>query len=62
MGVHVEGIDIGLDRRQRISPRYAAHGTFKYNGRIDRVVITPGAQAPGSISNMIEAQVHRMRD
>jgi arylsulfatase len=62
IGVHVEGIDIGLDRRQRISPRYAAHGTFKYNGRIDRVVITPGAQAPGSISNMIEAQVHRMRD
>jgi arylsulfatase A-like enzyme len=62
MGVHVEGIDIGLDRRQRISPRYAAHGTFKYTGAIDRVVVTPGAQAPGSISNMIEAQVHRMRD
>ena len=62
MGVHVEGIDIGLDRRQRISPRYAAHGTFRYDGAIDRVVITPGPQAPGSISNMIEAHVHRMRD
>lgn len=62
IGVHVEGIDIGLDRRQRISPRYAAHGTFKYTGRIERVVVTPGPQAPGSISNLIEAHVHRMRD
>lgn len=62
MGVHVEGIDIGLDRRQRISPRYAAHGCFRYTGSIDRVVVTPGPQAPGSISNRIEAQVHRARD
>ena len=57
-----EGIDIGLDRRQRISPRYAAHGCFRYTGSIDRVVVTPGPQAPGSISNRIEAQVHRARD
>lgn len=62
MGVHVEGIDIGLDRRQRISPRYAAHGTFRYTGRIERVTVTPGPQAPGSISNLIEAHAHRMRD
>jgi hypothetical protein len=62
VGVHVEGVDIGLDRRQRISPRYAAHGTFAYTGRIDRVVITPGPQAPGSRSNAIAARVHRMRD
>ena len=62
MGMHVEGIDIGLDRRQRISPRYAAHGTFKYTGAIDRVVVEPGPQAPGSISNQIEADVHRLRD
>ena len=62
MGVHVEGIDIGLDRRQRISPHYAARGTFPYTGTIDRVVITPGAQAPGSIVNMIEARVQRLRD
>ena len=62
IGVHVEGIDIGLDRRQRVSPRYAAHGTFRYDGHIDRVVITPGAQAPGSLSNSIEGRIARMRD
>ena len=62
IGVHVEGIDIGLDRRQRVSPRYAAHGTFRYTGTIDRVVIEPGDQAPGSISNSIEGRVARLRD
>ena len=62
IGVHVEGIDIGLDRRQRVSARYAAHGTFRYDGAIDRVVITPGAQAPGSLSNSIEGRIARMRD
>jgi arylsulfatase len=62
MGVHFEGIDIGLDRRQRISPRYAAHGTFAYDGHIDRVVIEPGAQAPGSMLNMLEARAHLVRD
>lgn len=62
IGVHVEGVDIGMDRRQRVSNRYAAHGSFKYQGQIDRVIITPGAQAPGSISNMIESEMHRLRD
>ena len=62
IGIHVEGIDIGLDRRQRVSHRYAAKRTFPYSGTIDRVVITPGAQAPGSIINTIEANIHRHRD
>jgi arylsulfatase A-like enzyme len=62
IGVHVEGIDIGLDRRQRVSPRYADFGTFRYTGTIDRVVIEPGAQAPGSISNAIEGRIARLRD
>ena len=62
IGVHVEGIDIGLDRRQRVSPRYAAHGTFRYNGQIDSVVIQPGPQAPGSMSNSIEGRIERMRN
>jgi arylsulfatase A-like enzyme len=62
IGIHVEGIDIGLDRRQRVSHRYAQHRTFPYSGTIDRVVIEPGAQAPGSIINSIEANIHRLRD
>ncbi len=62
MGVHVEGIDIGLDRRQRVSHRYAAQRSFAYTGTIDRVVIEPGPQAPDSIINTIEKRIHRLRD
>jgi hypothetical protein len=62
IGIHVEGIDIGMDRRQRVSHRYAHKRTFPYSGTIDRVVIEPGQQAPGSIINSIEANIHRQRD
>ena len=62
IGIHVEGIDIGMDRRQRVSHRYASKRTFPYSGTIDRVVIEPGPQAPGSIINSIEANIHRQRD
>lgn len=62
IGVHVEGIDIGLDRRQRVSHRYAEQRTFPYTGLIDRVIIEPGEQAQDSIINTVEANIHRMRD
>ena len=48
--------------RQRVSHRYAHKRTFPYSGTIDRVVIEPGPQAPGSIINSIEANIHRQRD
>src|SRR5690606_26543986 len=47
-----EGIDVGIDRRQPASTRYAAFGTFRYTGTIDFVRVEPGAQAPGSVINM----------
>lgn len=56
IGFHFEGMDVGLDRRQRTSHRYADKGTFPYAGTIDRVVILPGAQAEDSICNRIEAR------
>ena len=56
IGLHFEGLDVGLDRRQRTSHRYADKGTFQYSGRIDRVVLTPGAQAVDSVCNRIEAR------
>jgi arylsulfatase A-like enzyme len=62
IGVHFEGVDVGLDRRQRISPRYATRGTFAYTGSIEKVVVEPGTQAPDSIINMIEFHAHRTRD
>jgi arylsulfatase len=51
-----EGLDVGLDRRRKVSPRYADRGTFAYPGRIAFVRIVPGAQAPGSVANRPEAQ------
>jgi len=51
-----EGLDVGLDRRRKVSPRYAQRGVFAYPGRIAFVRITPGAQAPGSLANRPEAQ------
>ena len=63
IGLHFEGLDVGLDRRQRTSHRYADKGTFQYSGRIDRVVLTPGAQAVDSICNRIEARAQEyLRD
>ena len=63
IGLHFEGLDVGLDRRQRTSNRYAGKGTFAYSGSIDRVVLTPGAQASDSFCNKIEARAQEyMRD
>lgn len=50
-----EGVDVGLDRRRKVSPLYEGRGVFAYTGRIDRVTVTPGAQAPGSLANRPEA-------
>jgi Sulfatase len=56
VGLHFEGLDVGLDRRQRTSHRYADRGTFPYSGRIEKVVLTPGLQAEDSVCNKIEAR------
>jgi hypothetical protein len=54
LGVHCEGLDVGLDRRQRVSSRFADRGTFAYSGNVQSVTVTPGPQAPGSIMNQRE--------
>jgi arylsulfatase A-like enzyme len=54
LGLHYEGLDVGMDRRQRTSDHYAGRGTFTYTGVIQRVTLTPGTQAPGSIMNRRE--------
>jgi arylsulfatase len=51
-----EGLDIGLDRRRKVSARYAARGTFAWPGRVAFVRIDPGPMAPGSIANRPEHQ------
>lgn len=55
-----EGIDIGIDRRQPASRNYAKFGAFRYSNDIAFVRIVPGAQAPGTISNMSEVEAQRI--
>ena len=50
-----EGLDIGLDRKRKVSALYAGRGVFAYPGRIHQVTVTPGAQAPGSLTNRPES-------
>ena len=50
-----EGVDVGLDRKRKVSALYAGRGTFAYPGHIDHVRVTPGPQAPGSLANRPEA-------
>ena len=56
------GLTVGLNRRQSVSLRYADRGSFRYTGRIARVRIEPGEQAPGTPMVIDEAAVQaRMR-
>ena len=51
------GLTVGLNRRQSVSLRYADRGVFRYSGRIERVRIEPGPQAPGTPLVIDEAAV-----
>ena len=62
IGVHYEGIDIGLDRRQRTISKYADRGNFAYAGTIRKVRVEPGSQAPDSLFNRLESELTKMRD
>ena len=55
-----EGIDVGIDRRQPASKRYAKFGAFKYSNEIAWVRLEPGEQAHGTISNMPEAKAQKL--
>ncbi|KUE85144.1 arylsulfatase [Cupriavidus necator] len=49
-----EGLDVGCDRRLKVSGRYRERGTFAYAGRIHWVRLSPGAQASDSLANRPE--------
>lgn len=51
------GLTVGRSRRQPISARCEGRGTFEYTGRIERIRLEPGAQAPGSPMVIDEAAV-----
>jgi arylsulfatase A-like enzyme len=50
-----EGMDVGLDRRRKVSALYAGRGAFAYPGTIRCVRVTPGEHAAGSLANRPEA-------
>lgn len=50
------GLDLGRDRRSRVTNRYAAHGSFPFTGVVFSVEVVPGAQAPGSLVNRLEIE------
>ncbi len=54
-----EGLDIGLDRKTKVSAECAGRGTFAYPGRIDWLCVEPGPQAPGSLVNRAEIAVQK---
>lgn len=45
-----EGIDVGLDRRRKVNADCEGRGVYRYGAHIDRVSLTPGPQAPGSLA------------
>jgi len=49
-----EGIDVGLDRRRKVSADCEGRGVYRYGGHIDRVTLIPGPQAPDSFANVPE--------
>ncbi|MGH8785037.1 MAG: sulfatase-like hydrolase/transferase, partial [Cupriavidus necator] len=49
-----EGLDVGCDRRLKVSRRYRERGTFPYAGCIHWVRLSPGVQAPDSLANRPE--------
>jgi arylsulfatase len=59
MTVTGEGLDVGLDRRSKVSDLYQDRGSFPYSGTISFVRIEPGMQAPGSYVNRSEVESQR---
>lgn len=49
-----EGLDVGCDRRLKVSDRYGTRGAFPYAGSIRFVRLTPGQQAVDSLANRPE--------
>ena len=54
-----EGLDIGIDRKLHVTPRYGTDGPFRFTGTIAALHIEPGAQAPDSYANRSELDSQR---
>ena len=54
-----EGLDIGMDSKQHVSPLYDAIGPLRYTGQVHQVCITPGAHPADSYANRREIESQR---
>jgi len=54
-----EGLDIGMDSKQHVSPLYEAIGPLRYTGQVSQVRITPGAHPADSYANRREIESQR---
>jgi hypothetical protein len=54
-----EGLDVGLDRKQHVTPLYSATGPFPFTGSVAHMRIEPGTQAVGSYANRPEQASQR---
>lgn len=54
------GLDVGINRRQPASQRYASRGKFPYTGSIRWVQVVPGPQARGTMINMSEEAAQKL--
>jgi arylsulfatase A-like enzyme len=54
-----EGLDIGRDSKQHVSPCYDAIGPCRYTGEVYEVCITPGAHPSDSYANRRESESQR---
>ena len=58
-GLTGEGLDVGLDRKLKVSSLYQDRGCFAYSGTIAFVRIEPGKRAPGGYANRPELEAQR---
>ena len=56
-----EGLDIGLDRKQHVTPLYGGAACNVYTGSVDHVRIEPGPHPPDSYANRPERFAQRDR-
>jgi len=54
-----EGLDIGMDRKLHVTPRYGGRGTCAYTGRVAHVRIEPGKHPADSYANRPERLAQR---
>ena len=54
-----EGLDLGMDRKQHVTPLYGQIGPFPFTGKVILVRIEPGAQASDSYANRPEIASQR---